>query len=306
MPVIVRAPASTSAQIKHIPPTLGDLVDEPLADVLAIATDPQETPVTTPEPPLDELDQTARDYLAHPGAQRQTAWLIVDRLNQERKRLHRELAEAQLELAEARRPVHSPGWYRTMTTDAATERYGFPAPDCYPLEHTATDGSKWFLDQGGKGWTLSEYMDDDTHLLKVWEQNLLDGARVLAGGMEQERTVLTPDGMRIVVVTGDELDRLAAEIRAEATVVDAQVHEDCCGEHGTPTGLRWAADEVEQSMRDEWENAPQLAAGDRDRDTGPSSTSRAASTRRGRRTSRIHAAQQQHSTTEAPVHDTRR
>jgi hypothetical protein len=31
-----------------------------------------------------------------------------------------------------------------------------------------------------------------------------------------------------------------------ADVVDAEVHEDCCGEHGTPAGLRWAADEVQK------------------------------------------------------------
>lgn len=132
-------------------------------------------------------------------------------------------------------PVHSPGWYRTMTTDAATERYGFPAPDGYPLEHTATDGSKWHLDQDGKGWTLTEYMDDDTHLLKVWEKAVLNAARKLAAGTAHSRAVTTEQGNRLFLLTEAELDR--------QTVVDAEVV-------GSSEWLRDLADRLQQYLAD--------------------------------------------------------
>lgn len=148
-------------------------------------------------------------------------------------------------------PVHSPGWYRTMTTDVATERYGFPAPDCYPLEHTATDGSKWHLDQDGSGWTLTEYMDDDTHLLKVWEQNLLDAARRLAAGEPGVGLIETggtaPGGghLRLIVDSEHgEYERLEAGWKRREAKLTAEP------ETGSSAWLRDLADRLQQHLGD--------------------------------------------------------
>lgn len=155
-------------------------------------------------------------------------------------------------------PVHSPGWYRTMTTDAATERYGFPAPDCYPLEHTATDGSKWHLDQDGNGWTLTEYMDDDTHLLKAWEKAVLNGARALAAGepgchlIETGGTAPRGGHLRIIVDTETgEYDRMEAEWKRREAKLTAEP------EAGSAAWLRDLADRIDTAR--EHVDAPNAA-----------------------------------------------
>lgn len=238
---------------------LHELIGPLLADATETIPNPhaQETPVTTPDPAAVALADAAPDnaFRTEDGGvliRLAAGWLRI------KDGYHRVLpldavvpgfgtGRNTVPLVPKPQPVHSPGWYRTMTTDAATERYGFPAPDSYPLEHTATDGSKWFLDQGGKGWTLSEYMDDDTHLLKVWEKAVLDAARALAAGepgchlIETGGTAPRGGHLRLIVDTEHgEYERLEAGWQRRE---DARPAEP---EPGSAAWLRDLADRLQQ------------------------------------------------------------
>lgn len=238
---------------------LHELIGPLLADATETIPNPnaKETTVTTPAfEPYDELDQEAHNYLT--GAPAPTARSLVAILNDDRLRAHRERTDAEIAFAEAKaeRKVRSPGWYRRIDCAFATEHFGFPAPgEAAPdgWKWKATDGSQWRLDRDGESWDLTEYMDDDTHLLKAWEKNLLDGARALAAGepgchlIETGGTAPRGGHLRLIVDTEHgEYERLEAEWQRRE---DAQPAEP---EVGSVAWLRDLADRLQQYQADRY------------------------------------------------------
>lgn len=148
--------------------------------------------------------------------------------------------------------------YDELDQEAHNYLTGAPAPTARSLvailnddrlraHRERTDAQLAFAAAKAERKVRTEYMDDDTHLLKVWEKAVLDGARALAAGepgCHLIETGGTADGgghQRIIVDTETgERERLEAEWQRREAKLAAEP------ETGSAAWLRDLADRLQQ------------------------------------------------------------